>query len=92
MLTGDPHAIVTPWNRSRKLPTQDDLSRLGGLTKNLHITAPPADLARVKHDYEVDKLLRDFGIQTFREVPEVGPVTVRKRLSGADCTITRSAP
>ena len=91
MLSGDPHAILTPWNRSKKLPAADDLVRLRGLSNNVHLTAPPADLARVPHDHEVERLLRDFGIRTYREPPEVGLVTARKKIGAANWSIVRSS-
>ncbi len=91
MLQLEPHAILTPWNRAGKLPTSVDLARLQALTKHVHLTAPPAELARVKHDYEVEKLLRDFGIRTYREPREVGIVRARKKAGTAEWTIDRMA-
>jgi beta-lactamase superfamily II metal-dependent hydrolase len=92
MLHAEPHAILTPWNRARKLPSPADLDRLEARTKNVHLTAPPAELSRVKHNHEVEKLLRDFGIRTFREPREVGIVRARKKLGAADWVIDRMAP
>ena len=57
----------------------------------MHLTAPPAELARVKHDHEVERLLRDFGIRTYRVPPEVGLVTARKKLGQASWIVTRAA-
>lgn len=91
MLHSEPHAILTPWNRAGKLPTNTDLERIQALTKHVHLTAPPADLARVKHDYEVEKLLRGFGIRTYREPREVGLVRARKKLGTQDWTVERTA-
>jgi len=89
MLHAEPHAILTPWNRAGKLPSPADLKRLEARTKNVHLTAPPAELSRVRHNYEVEKLLRDFGIRTFREPREMGIVRARKKLGTADWVIDR---
>jgi beta-lactamase superfamily II metal-dependent hydrolase len=90
MLSDDPHAVVTPWNRSRKLPSAADLDRLAAFSSKVHLTAPPVDLSRVKHDHEVEKLLRGFGIRTYRDVGEIGLVTARKRVGDAEWSIHRS--
>ena len=91
MLEKDPHSVVTPWNRSRKLPTEDDINRLTSLSTKVHLTAPPADLSRVKHDHEIEKILRSFGMRTFRENPDIGIVTARKKVGGIDWEISRSS-
>lgn len=91
MLCANPHAILTPWNRASKLPTQNDLQRINSLTSNVHLTAPPADLTRVKHGHEIERLLSDFGIRTFREPSEIGIVTARKKVGALQWEITRAA-
>ena len=91
MLHAEPLAILTPWNRAGKLPSPADIQRLEARTKNVQLTAPPADLSRVKHNHEVEKLLRDFGIRTYREPREVGIVRARKKLGTADWVIERMA-
>jgi hypothetical protein len=67
LLEPDPHAIVTPWNRSGKLPKESDMVRLKNLTRNVHLTALPSSRSRVKHDSEIERLLRDFKIRTYRD-------------------------
>lgn len=91
MLSVDPHAILTPWNRARKLPTRDDMARLNGLSANVHLTAPPSELGRVKHEHEVERLLRDFGIRTYRNSPNIGIVSARKLIGSPEWSISRSA-
>jgi beta-lactamase superfamily II metal-dependent hydrolase len=89
MLIKEPHAILTPWTRAKGLPTSNDLERLRGLTPHVHLTVSPRDPTRVKHDHELERLLRDFGIRTFREPREFGLVRARKKLGSADWIIDR---
>ena len=91
LLHPSPVAVLTPWNRARKLPQQTDIERLESYTNRVELTAPPAELSRVRHDHEVERLLRDFGIRTYREPREVGIVTARKTLGAGTWQITRSA-
>jgi hypothetical protein len=48
MLTSKPHAVLCPWSLGhRYLPTDDDVARICGLSKQLHLTAVPGSrLAR----------------------------------------------
>lgn len=84
ILTKDVVAIVTPWNKSKKLPTESDVERLASLTQNLYITAPNSELRRVKHDSSTEKLIRDFGVRTYSEATVFGWVTARKKISSSE--------
>jgi hypothetical protein len=72
-------AVATPWNRGRDgLPLEKDVERLVGLTENFFLTAVPSGLVRSKHDHEVEKMMRKFGIRTLRHPSSVAAVTARK--------------
>jgi beta-lactamase superfamily II metal-dependent hydrolase len=90
MLYSNPHAILTPWNRATRLPTSEDLARLSEFTSNVHLTAPPVNLSRVRHEHEVERLLRDFAVRTYRQPSEIGVVTARKTIGAPDWAISRS--
>jgi beta-lactamase superfamily II metal-dependent hydrolase len=80
ILTDNPIAIVTPWNRGRKLPKESDIKRINSFTSKLYLTAPPAEMKRVKHERFVEKVMRDFGVKTFADAKGIGLVRCRKSL------------
>lgn len=77
VLRKDVNAIVTPWNRSQGLPRKEDMDRLTGQTKNLYLTSQPSALFRARHEHDVERMMRQFGIKTKRHSNSVGAVTAR---------------
>lgn len=80
MLVDKAVAVVTPWNKGRKLPKERDLDRLNNLTDKLYLTAPPEDKHRLKHNRFVEKVMRDFGVKTYVDADGIGHVRCRKQI------------
>jgi hypothetical protein len=86
MLTDEPYALLTPYSRGYKLPTKDDIDRIGQRTKHAYISAPatPRLLRNPTGVTAVDKTLREADIQ-IRETETTGTIRVRNRgLAGFD--------
>jgi len=77
VLRKDVNAIVTPWNKNQGLPKMEDLDRLQDQTNNLYLTSKPSALPRARHDHDVERMMRQFGILTKRHPNSIGAVTAR---------------
>lgn len=83
VLEENPVTVITPWNRNKGLPLASDIERLGRLTGRLFLTAPTNSLVRAKHDHDVEKLMRKFGVKTYRHPSQIAAVTARRGLEGS---------
>jgi hypothetical protein len=81
MLTSDPIAIMTPWNRGRKLPTAGDRQRISGLSKQALITSSAAGTSNATANYAVAKTIRESGIKISSAEGPVGRVTARTSIN-----------
>ena len=81
----DAIAVVTPLVRGgNKLPKDEDLARLAGITRNLYVTADPG-LRRVR-----DSLLRRVHDTPLRELRGWGQVRARRGLSEGEWRVELS--
>lgn len=67
LLINNPVAKLTPWNRGRKLPTDDMLRKYNTLTSELYTTLYKSSNTPKKRDKSVSKAIRKFNT-TLREV------------------------
>lgn len=78
MLIENPYAVLTPWNRSTKLPTIRDVNRIAGATPYAYATAKSALSKSDKNrPNTVTKQLREMGIRLRRSEAQIGGVTFR---------------
>ena len=78
MLSGSVSSIVTPWTKGgRRLPSDSDLSRIGGLSKECYLTSAKLASPRKRHSAEVMKLVRAAEVNLDTSVYSGGQVTVR---------------
>ena len=79
LLLGSPFAIITPWNRSKGLPTLDDVQRIASLTPNGYITSNPKQIgSKVSRDPAVEKTIKDTtGGRLRRAQPKFGIIRLR---------------
>jgi hypothetical protein len=76
LLISQPVAILTPWNRSSKLPTRDDRARIGSYADRSFITATVAAASRPS-SYAVAKTIRESKITVSAAEPRTGRITAR---------------
>jgi hypothetical protein len=86
MLVDLPFALLTPWNRGLKLPTANDVNRIGGLTRNAYSTARLQLRGVKKRSTSVEKTLREAGITIRSAEPTTGAVRMRNRRQGSPAT------
>jgi hypothetical protein len=91
LLTNQPHAVLTPWNRGSKLPTKDDCVRITALTNLAFSTSRPASRRQKRKDPAVDRTLAEARISIRDIEPSTGFVHFRTKASSADWTVTLSA-
>lgn len=72
ILIDDVTSALTPWNRSSKLPTKEDVERICGLTKDAHSAGRPVAFRARKRLSTVEKELISMKIGLWRERSEVG--------------------
>jgi Metallo-beta-lactamase superfamily len=89
LLAAGPVAVLTPWNRGRKLPTAADRDRINGLTPNAYATSR-ANPSPIRHIQAVEKVLREGGIKISRAEPITGFVRARKSTKGGSWEIDAS--
>lgn len=89
LLAADPVAVLTPWNRGRKLPTAADRDRINGLTPNAYATSR-ANPSPIRHIQAVEKVLREGGIKISTAEPITGFVRARKSTEGSSWQIDGS--
>ncbi|HEV7349303.1 MBL fold metallo-hydrolase [Telluribacter sp.] len=63
LLSENPVATLTPWNRNNGLPTDDMLKIYRGLSNNLYITSTKANFGKAKkRARRLEKLIKDFDL------------------------------
>jgi len=78
MLTNEPRAILTPWNRGSKLPTEGDVVRICGLTPHAYATAGVRARRLQEHlPSAVVRQLREMGVRLYEAEPQTGAVRLR---------------
>jgi hypothetical protein len=76
MLTSQPIAILTPWNRGTKLPTRNDRARIASYADRSFITAKGTSASRPSI-YVVAKTIRESKITVSTAEPRTGRITAR---------------
>jgi hypothetical protein len=85
MLTAQPVAILTPFNKSGGLPRTADVQRILEKTPRGYATARPTSKAAVKRDKAVERMVDSVAISFQRAQPKCGHIQLRKR-PGVDAT------
>lgn len=63
LLSENPVATLTPWNRNSGLPTDEMIGVYRGLSKNLYVTSTNASFGKAKkRAHRLEKLIRDFDL------------------------------
>lgn len=83
MLVEDAIAVVTPWQRNKGLPTDSDMQRLEGLTKNVFLTAQSKSPMKIKLDRGIEKTLKQNGVKLYSHSVSSGAITLTKPLSSS---------
>jgi hypothetical protein len=90
LLIKGPPAVLTPWNRGRKLPSPADCARIIGLTPSAFSSANRGP-RRKDWPPPVLRTLREAGIVVKHAEPPTGYVRLRRSLDGAgDWTVALS--
>lgn len=84
LLVDEPVAVVTPYNKGKKLPASSDMKRLNGLTNKLFLTALPLSRQRLKQERFVEKVMKDFGVKTYVDVSEIGHIRCQKLIDNSN--------
>jgi hypothetical protein len=90
LLGAAPVAVLTPWNRGRKLPTAADRDRLLSLTPNGYATACGGVSSKRQPQQAVERVLRESGIKIVAAEPAPGIVTALKEREGDGWQISLS--
>jgi hypothetical protein len=94
MLTSQPVAILTPWNRGTRLPTRSDRTRIASYAERSFITARGAAASRPSN-YAIAKTIRESKITVSAAEPRTGRITARipfgAKASGLQWTIDVSS-
>jgi hypothetical protein len=90
LLGASPIAVLTPWNRGKRLPSPADRDRLIKLTPNGFATAR-ANPSTVRQLQAVERVLRESGIKINAAEPVTGFVRARKsKTQGGTWQVDRS--
>jgi hypothetical protein len=90
LLGASPIAVLTPWNREKRLPSPADRDRLIKLTPNGFATAR-ANPSTVRQLQAVERVLRESGIKINAAEPVTGFVRARKsKTQGGTWQVDRS--
>jgi hypothetical protein len=76
MLSSEPVAILTPWNRGSKLPTRGDRARIEAFAPRSFISTRGSGAA-AQHDYAIAKTIRESNITISTAEPHTGRITAR---------------
>ena len=76
LLTSQPVAILTPWNRGSKLPTRGDRARIASYAERSFITAR-GSAASKPSNYAIAKTIRESKITISAAEPRTGRITAR---------------
>jgi Metallo-beta-lactamase superfamily len=91
LLTKRPHAVLTPWNRGSKLPTEADCTRITSLTDLAFATSRPTPRRQKRKEAAVDRTLDEANISIRDIEPPTGFVHLRAEASSLNWTFTLSA-
>jgi hypothetical protein len=91
LLTQRPHAVLTPWNRGSKLPTESDCTRITSLTDLAFATSRPTSRREKRKGPAVDRTLGEANISIRDVEPPTGFVYLRAKANSLDWTVTLSA-
>jgi hypothetical protein len=91
LLTRRPHAVLTPWNRGSKLPTEGDCTRIISLTDLAFATSRPTSRRGKRKGPAVDRTLGEANIAIRDIEPPTGLVHFRAKANSLDWTFTLSA-
>jgi hypothetical protein len=91
LLTRRPHAVLTPWNRGTKLPTEADCTRITSLTDLGFATSRPVSLRGKRKGPAVDRTLNEANIVIRDIEPPTGFVHFRAKANSLEWTATLSA-
>jgi hypothetical protein len=91
LLTQRPHAVLTPWNRGSKLPTEADCTRITSLTDLAFATSRPTPRREKRKGPAVDRTLVEANIFIRDIEPPTGFVQLRAEASSLNWTFTMSA-
>lgn len=78
MLDPDPIAVLTPWNRGGKLPTDDDVERIVSLTPHAYSTSTFSPKKIKTGVSAVDRTLREMTAELRMTEPRTGFVRLRR--------------
>lgn len=80
LLTPDPVALLTPWQRAgRTLPSNRDVQRILGRTSRAYAAASNITTVPTRRGSAVERTIRQSGIK-LRRTPKPGAVRLRRRL------------
>jgi hypothetical protein len=78
MLTKQPVAVLAPFRRGQKLPTEEDRKRICGYTPQAFWTASTKELKPVAHNRVAEKIIRDT-VKSIHELEgQVGHIRLRR--------------
>lgn len=91
LLSKEPFAALTTWNRGRKLPTIADATRILSLTPNAFVTSS-FERKSPRRPAAVERTLREAGIDIKAKQPSAGQIRLRLDLSDsrANWTVERA--
>jgi hypothetical protein len=78
LLTNEPHAALTTWNRGKKLPRVSDAKRILALTPNAFVSSTFERGSRRRRLAAVDRTLREAGIDIRAMQPRAGQIRFRQ--------------
>ncbi|MEH3105492.1 MAG: MBL fold metallo-hydrolase [Sphingomonas phyllosphaerae] len=78
MLVENVTAALTPWNRSAKLPTREDVARILEGTESAYAAAKPLNSAALKRQNAVERQTRAAGIKIATPASDLGHLRFRK--------------
>jgi hypothetical protein len=90
LLSQNPPAILTPWNRGSKLPTQVDCDRILSHTNLAYATSRPVSARAKRKDPAVEKTLDEANITVRDAEPPTGFVHLRMSLKNYSWEVTLS--
>ncbi|MBE2218432.1 MAG: hypothetical protein IAE90_09525 [Ignavibacteria bacterium] len=84
MLHENPIALLTPFNRSKLLPSDDDVKRISSYSQNIYISAEHTRVKKQKYDKVIEKMLKDNILSRRLVIPEFGQVQIRKKMNSRE--------
>jgi len=84
MLVENPVAVLTPFRRGTKLPSEEDKARICGHTREAYSTASTKPLKQARGDRVADKIIKDT-VKSIREIEgQVGHIRLRRFVGEKD--------